>query len=98
MGQEKRQIEVPHLGSVNLEGIANRNEQRVAACLPEVLQEFSDYEPDRVSVQDIYALALNLLPPRYRQAFSIVLREPVSEEEVREAVRQAIHRVKKNPK
>ena len=98
MSAHNRQIEIPGLGVVDLNGITNRNEKRVLACLPEVLQEFSDFGQERVNIQDVYALSLNLLPPRYTQAFSIVLKEPVTEAEVREAIRQAIDRVQKNPK
>jgi len=98
MSGHNRQIEIPGLGVVDLNGITNRNEKRVLACLPDVLQEFPDFSQERVTVQDVYALSLNLLPPRYTQAFSIVLKEPVTEEEVREAVRQAIRRVQQNPK
>lgn len=98
MSRHERQIEIPRLGIVDLKGITNKNEKRVLACLPEVLQEFPDFHQERVNIQDVYALSLNLLPPRYTQAFSIVLKEPVSEEEVREAVRQAVRRVQGNPK
>lgn len=98
MSQKEKQVEVPWIGMISLEGIVNRNEQRVLQCLPEVLQEFPEFEANRVDVQDIYALSLNLLPARYTQAFSIVLQEPVSQDEVRGAVRKAVLKVSKQPK
>ncbi|EPR37557.1 Late competence development protein ComFB [Desulfovibrio sp. X2] len=81
-----------------LEGIRNRNEPRVAALLPVVLDEFPGYEPSPLEVQDIYALALNLLPPRYAQSFSFVIREEVSDDDIREQLRAAAERVRTHPK
>ncbi|MFO7875989.1 MAG: late competence development ComFB family protein [Desulfovermiculus sp.] len=98
MRKQKKQVDIPHLGIIELNGIHNRNEDRVVAFMPEVLDEFPDFDPDRINIQDIYALSLNLLPPRYTQAFSIVLQEPVSDNQVRNAVRQAIHKIQRNPK
>lgn len=98
MRKQKKQVDIPHLGIIELNGIHNRNEDRVVAFMPEVLHEFPDFDPDRINIQDIYALSLNLLPPRYTQAFSIVLQEPVSDNQVRNAVRQAIHKIQRNPK
>ncbi len=98
MRPKSKKLYLSHLGKIDLSGIGNRNEKRVLENLPEILAEFTDFHPDLLDVQDIYALSLNLLPPRYTQAFSIVLREPVSDAEVREAVRSAIQRVQNNPK
>lgn len=96
--RSKPEIDVPHLGVVDVSGIRNRNEKRVISCLPEVLAEYPDFHPDRIGIQDIYALSLNKLPPRYTQAFSIVLHDPVSDDEVRNAVRSAVEHVRSNPK
>ncbi|MFO7860981.1 MAG: late competence development ComFB family protein [Desulfosalsimonas sp.] len=82
---------------VDLSGIRNRNEFRVIRLLPEVLEQYPEVEQNVVNIQDIYALALNLLPARYTQQFSIVLKDPVSGDEVKDALRQAIERVRDNP-
>ncbi len=81
----------------DLANIRNRNEPRVAAAMAEVLKEFPGFGPEVMDLQDVYALALNSLPPRYVQREGIVLREPVADDEVREAVRQAIRKVMERP-
>ncbi|MDZ7753476.1 MAG: late competence development ComFB family protein [Gammaproteobacteria bacterium] len=81
----------------DLAGIRNRNEGRVAAAMAEVLEEFPGFGPEVMDLQDVYALALNALPPRYVQREGIVLREPVTDNDVREAVREAVRRVMERP-
>ena len=78
--------------------IRNRNEIRVIKILPEILEEFPEFEPDRLDIKDIYALALNKLPPRYVQKGTIVLQENVKDEMIRFVLREAISRIKDNPK
>ncbi|MGM0453363.1 MAG: late competence development ComFB family protein [Thermodesulfobacteriota bacterium] len=85
------------LRSIGLEHIRNRNEARVLHLLPEILKEYPDFPIDILAIQDVYALALNTLPPRYTQQFSIVLREPVDDQQVRDALRGAIEKVRDNP-
>ncbi|HMA66344.1 MAG TPA: late competence development ComFB family protein [Desulfosalsimonadaceae bacterium] len=82
---------------VDLSRIRNRNERRVVTQMKALLPEYPDFEPDILAIQDIYALALNLLPARYAQEFTIVLNDPVSDENIRGAVREAIHRVRAKP-
>jgi len=82
---------------VDISGIQNRNEVRVQHLLAEVLAQHQDYQPESLDIQDIYALALNLLPARYVQPCSIVLREPVAEDDVRVAICSAIERVRSHP-
>lgn len=84
---------------VPLEGIRNRNERRVAKILERMLDELAgEYTPDPLDVQDIYALTLNLLPSRYAQKASIVLKEPVKECHIETAIRRAIRVVRERPK
>ena len=45
----------------------------------------------------VYALTLNRLPPRYVQKGTIILREPLTDEEIRREIRQAVEQVEKNP-
>ncbi len=78
-------------------GVHNRNEKRVAARLEAILAASSDYRPQDLDVQDIFALALNLLPSRYAQRGSIVLNEPVSDDEIDAAIRAALARVRERP-
>ncbi len=90
--QEKYQI-----GTTSVFNIRNRNETRVADLIAGILTEFPDYTPEILDIQDIYALTLNKLKPRYAQECSIVLNEPVSDEMIKSKLRQAIRRIIKYP-
>ena len=82
---------------IDLSRIRNRNEIKVIENMQEILDEYPAFYPDNIAIQDVYALALNMLPARYSQQFSIVLREPVSNEIIRNAIRKALVRVMNNP-
>ncbi len=85
------------IGDTSLFWIRNRNERRVIDALPRILADYPDFIPNAIDLQDIYALALNSLPPRYVQQGSIVLREPVRQDEIEDAVRVAVETVRKRP-
>ena len=77
--------------------IRNRNETRILDLLPEVLEEFPNCNPEFLDLQDIYALTLNKLPPRYAQECSMVISEKVSDDTIKSKLRQAIRRVNRVP-
>ena len=85
------------IGSLSVLNIRNRNETRVAKLISEILVEFPQYQPEDIDLQDIYALTLNKLRPRYTQECSLVLNEPVTDDMIKLKLRQAVKRVKKNP-
>ena len=97
MSSEKRKANRYEVNGVDLSRIKNRNERRVIARMKTLLAEYADFEPDILAIQDIYALALNLLPARYTQQFTIVLQDPVDDTAVENAVRKAIEKVRANP-
>jgi hypothetical protein len=66
--------------------------------LPDILEEYPDYEPDTLDIQDIYALTLNKLPACYGQEVSIVLHEPVDDTMIRDKTREAVQTVRQRPK
>lgn len=86
------------VNGVRLDEIRNKNEIRIVRLLPEVLAEFADYRPDYLAIQDIYALALNRLPPRYTQKTTFVVNEPLEDEEIRDELRRAVEQVETHPK
>ena len=92
---------MPHkkyeVAGVPLDNIRNRNELRVIRLLPRILAEHLDFKPSYLDIQDIYALALNNLPPRYKQSGSIVIRDPVSDAEIIQELRAAISKVELSP-
>jgi len=92
MAQKKLEV-----AGVPLENIRNRNESRVVKLMPQVLGEHLDYHPSYLDIQDIYALTLNNLPPRYRQHGTIVISEPVSDAEIIRELRNAVNTVELAP-
>lgn len=95
--KQSRHVEKYSVRGVNLFGIRNKNEIRVVAQIDRILQEYHDFTPEPLDLEDIYALALNKLPARYVQRGSIVLGEPVRDADVADAVRYAVSVVRENP-
>lgn len=81
----------------SFQDIVNKNEKRVKELLPVALESFPRYKPELLDIQDIYALALNKLKPRYKQKGTLVLSEPITDAVILLKVKQAIRRVKRNP-
>ncbi|WP_018123191.1 late competence development ComFB family protein [Desulfovibrio oxyclinae] len=90
--------EIPPVNGVDLSGIRNRNEKRVATLMPGLLEEEAPgHQFDPLDLQDIFALTLNLLPPRYSQRGSIVISNKLPDDEIRQQMREAVKRVLANP-
>ncbi len=75
---------------VDFDRIRNRNEQRVVMLLSDVLDEFENFKPNVTDIEDAYALTLNRLPARYVQPVTLVMSEPVTDEEIMEIIRNVI--------
>ena len=86
------------IAGVTVSDIRNRNESRIVEKMREVIAEMDDFDLSPQGIRDAYALALNLLPARYKQSGSIVLREPVRETHLREATVRALKQVASQPK
>jgi hypothetical protein len=82
---------------MDFHSIRNRNESRVLNCLAEILAEYPDFSPSRTDIEDIYALALNMLPARYVQSVTLVINEPITDEMLRNSIREAIRTVRARP-
>ena len=82
--------------SVDLSRVYNKNEKRVIKSMETILTELN-WEPEALDIQDIYALSLNNLPPRYVQDGTIVFNESVRNDEVDRVVREAVEKVKSSP-
>ncbi|MHB8810747.1 MAG: late competence development ComFB family protein [Desulfobulbaceae bacterium] len=85
------------LQNIDLSRIHNRNEKRVVQAMDKLFAAIEDWEPEALDIQDIYALALNSLPPRYVQEGTIVFNESVRNAEIEQAVRKAVDKVRKKP-
>ena len=82
---------------LDFHAIRNSNEERVINLIPMVLEEFASFTASRTDIEDIYALTLNKLPARYRQAVSLVINEPVSDALIRDRMREAVRTVMTRP-
>lgn len=82
---------------VDLSRISNKNEKRVIQAMEKILAAMDDWEPEALDIQDIYALALNNLPPRYVQEGTIVFNERVKNEDIEQEVQAAVEKVRKRP-
>ena len=84
-------------GDLDLMEIRNYNEVRVISSMRRILGSVPEYEPNDIDIQDIYALAVSSLPPRYRQFGIEVYREEVTDAMVDEAVFKAVQAVREHP-
>lgn len=82
---------------VEVSDVRNRNEPRIAKKLEDAIVNFGATLTPQ-AVRDAYALALNLLPARYKQSDTIVLREPIRESHLDDAVNRALKQVIQQPK
>ena len=85
------------LEKISFENIRNQNEERVSAMIREVLQEFDNYTPNKIDLEDIYALTLNKLPARYMQEGNFPLEDDVTDDMIRQTLKQSIERVSSAP-
>lgn len=77
--------------------VRNHNESRVRAALAKHIEDLDHGAMDTLDVADIYALALNLLPPWYRPRGSVALTGGPTAAEIEAAVAKACKQVTSNP-
>lgn len=85
------------VGDISLARIRNKNELRVISLIPKALAEYGNFQPDQLDIEDIYALTLNNLTPRYVQIGSIVIHEEITDNLIMEKLRESIKKVQSNP-
>jgi hypothetical protein len=81
---------------VSLYKVRNRNELKVIEFMNQLIPEFPGFDYCAICIQDVYALSLNQLVPKYFQAGTIVLRRDLKDEDYRDVVEEAIEKVIKN--
>lgn len=86
------------IAGIDVDDVRNRNELRIIDEMRIALDRMGNPEMSAQAVRDAYALALNLLPARYKQTGTIVLREPIREAHLEEATARALKHVLSNPK
>lgn len=80
---------------ISVDGIRNKNELRVIKAMRELIPQFPDFDYCSICIQDVYALSLNQLTPKYMQSGTIVLRKEFSEADFKDVVEGAIEKVLK---
>ena len=81
-----------------LTGIRNRHETRVVSAMQDLLPKAGDFCGCRICVEDVYAMALNMLPPHYVQSGSLVLRKTApTGSDIKRAVSDALDTVRVRP-
>ena len=86
------------VAGIDLYHVRNRNEHRVAQCLRDEIERLGLTDIPPGAIEDAFALALNQLPARYTQKGTIVLRDPVKQPTIEEAVIVSVKHVLENPK
>lgn len=64
--------------------------------MKELIPQFPEFDYCTICLQDVYALSLNQLSPRYTQAGTIILKKDLSDSDYRDVVEGAIESVTKN--
>ena len=81
-----------------LDNVRNRQEARVVAAMRDLIPADSEFCGCRLCVEDVYAMALNTLPPQYVQTGSMMIRKsPGDEGDIRRAVADALDVVRVRP-
>lgn len=87
---------------VDFSKVRNRNEKKILRAIEDFIEREGD--ASRLALlsekdwQDIYALALNHLPARYAQPGTIVIGDPVRDEDANTAILEAFDIVFNRPK
>ena len=81
---------------VSMQTVRNRNEEKVIQFMNELLPQFPEFDYCAICLQDVYALSLNQLSPRYVQAGTIILKKDLLDDDYRDVVESAIETVTKN--
>lgn len=86
------------IGDISLQNVRNRHEVRVVEAMRNMLPEVDGFCGCRICIEDVYALAMNELPPHYVQSSAIVLvKAPPSEQDISRAVADGIGKVRVRP-
>ena len=83
---------------VSLDKVRNRHELRVIGSMREQIDKQQDFCGCPICIEDVYAAAMNAIPPHYVQAGSMILNKNVpSELDIQRAVSDAYDMVRIRP-
>ncbi|MBU3917133.1 late competence development ComFB family protein [bacterium] len=81
---------------VSLKEIRNKNEPKIIKFMKELIPQFPDFDYCSICIQDVYALSLNQLTPRYAQAGTIIIHKEYTDNDYLDVIENSIERVLKN--
>ena len=82
---------------INLSMVRNAWETRLIKCMNKVLPHFSEFDYCSICIQDVYALSMNQLTPKYIQQGTILLKKEYSDEDFKDIIEEAVEKVLQNP-
>ncbi len=82
---------------VNLANVRNAWEVKVIKCMNEVLPEYPEFDYCTICLQDVYALAMNQLTPKYVQQGTVLLKKEYTNDDFKDIVEVAIQKVLDKP-
>ena len=82
---------------VNLATVRNAWETKLIRCMGEVLPNFPEFDFCTICIQDVYALAMNQLNPKYVQQGTVLLKKQYTDADFKRVIEFAVERVMKNP-
>ncbi len=85
------------VNGISLENVRNSYELRIINTINNLLPEYADFDYCPICIQDVYALSLNQLSPKYVQEGTIVLKKEYKDNDFRDVVEFAIEKVIRHP-
>lgn len=82
---------------VNLSNVRNSCEVEVIKHMNQLLPDFPEFDYCTICIQDVYALSMNQLTPKYMQEGTVLLKKEHTSDDFKNAVQMAVQRVIKNP-
>ena len=96
-GMEKMNEKKYMIGKVSLINIRNKNEVKVVETMKRILPDYPKFDNCMLCIQDVYALSLNKIMPKYIQDGTVIFRKADDETLIDNAVRSAINMVAEKP-
>jgi len=82
---------------VDLSKVRNTWETRLIKCMNDILPDFAEFDYCAICIQDVYALAMNQLVPKYVQQGTVLLKKEYSDQDFKDVIEVAVEKVLSNP-
>ena len=82
---------------VDLSKVRNAWETRLIKCMIDILPKYPEFDYCSICIQDVYALAMNQLNPKYVQHGTVLLKKEYTDKDFIDVIEIAVEQVLKNP-